>query len=116
MGRSLKNVVQEYLELSQQMVELAEAMGLLRERLETLLDKEPEKKYQCEGGTFSLVPAPTKVEATVAPTLLEFRYQKVTADVSALRKALELGLDVPARLVQPEKPLMLRVQLKKESK
>jgi len=114
MSRSLEMVVQEYLDLSQQMAELAEGMGFLRQRLETLLAKEPGQKHECEGGTFALVPSPTKVEATVAPTLLEPRYQKVTADSVALRKALELGLDVPARLVQPEKPFTLRVQLKKE--
>lgn len=112
--RSLEIVVQEYLDLAQQQDEIAEALLLLRERLETLLAKEPELKYQCEGGTFALVPAPTKVEATVDVTMLEPRYQKVTADVSALRKAMELGLPVPARLVQPEKPFTLRVTLKKE--
>jgi hypothetical protein len=114
MGRSLEIVVQEYLELAQQQDEIAEAMLLLRERLETLLAKEPELKYQCEGGTFSLVPSPTKVRALVDPSLLEPRYQKITEDQVALRKALELGLDVPARLVLPEKPFTLRVQLKKE--
>lgn len=114
MSRSLEIVVQEYLDLAQQQDEIAEALLLLRERLETLLAKEPELKYQCEGGTFALVPSPTKVRTLVHPTLLDARYQKVTEDVTALRKALELGLDVPARLVPPEKPFTLRVTLKKE--
>ena len=88
MARSLKIVVQEYLDLAQQQDEIAEALLLLRERLETLLAQEPELKYQCEGGTFALVPSPTKVRALVHPTLLDPRYQNVTADVSALRKAM----------------------------
>jgi hypothetical protein len=114
MGRSLEIVVQEYLDLARQQDEIAEAMLLLRERLEALLYKEDGQKYQCEVGTFSLVPSPTKVEAKVDPTMLPRMFQKITADQVALRKALELGLDVPARLIHPEKPFTLRVQLKKE--
>lgn len=114
MTRSLEIVVQEYLDLAQQQDEIAKAIGQLRERLEVLLDKEPEKKYQCEGGTFSLVKSPTKLLVLVDPTLLEPRYQNVTANATKLRMALELGLDVPARLEKPEKPLTLRIELKKE--
>lgn len=112
--RSIQHLVEEYLDFARREAEIAKAMEQLREWIEVSLAKEPEKKYQCEGGTFALVKSPTKLLVLVDPTLLEPRYQTVTANSSKLRMALQLGLDVPARLEKPEKPLTLRIELKKE--
>lgn len=103
----------EYAEVAAQRALLDEQLTELRGEMEGLLEGLEEPRYESSLGVFELVNSPSKIECDVDASMLPPKFQKIQPDAAKLRQALELGLDVPARLVLPEKPLTLRVRLAK---